>query len=362
MNTLADLFPSLLHSLGSVSERNSLGIEQSEAGREAVLLIDGLGSEQLVEYSTDAPLLSSLPNFAPFSANFPSTTATSLASLGVGVEPNVHGMFGYSVAVPESGNPPRILNALKWDDRVDPISWQPTATAFERAAQAGITTASVASTQYQNSGLTQAALRGSQYFGVEKRGSFIEQAALAMRHAQLGYLYLNDLDVIGHAKGVGSPEWLKVLTTLDSLVEELLTSLPAGTRLWITGDHGMINATENLDMAQLVHLDQVVIAGEGRARHIYCQNPDQIAVLWAEQLGDQVQILTRQEAIAAGWFGGPVSERLGSRIGDLLLLPTGGRVLINPERRKEGQMVGHHGGRTSAETGVPLRVAYSKAP
>lgn len=361
MNSLADLFPSLLHSLGVANETNALGIERSESPH-AVLLIDGLGSEQLAEYASATPFLASLLDFKPLSTNFPSTTATSLASLGVGVEPNVHGMFGYSVRVPDSGTPPRILNALKWDDRVDPPTWQPTLTAFERAARAGLTAVSVASTQYQNSGLTQAALRGSTYFGVEKRGSFLDQVSLAMKQADLGYLYLNDLDVIGHAKGVGSPEWLKTLMGLDSLIEELTNVLPAGTRLWITGDHGMINASENIDMGQLPLIDDVVIAGEGRVRHIYCENPEQIAALWQQELGSQVEIVTRESAIAAGWFGGAVAQRLQPRIGDLLLLPTEARVLINPERPKEGQMVGHHGGRTSAECGVPLRETVAELP
>lgn len=361
MNTLADLFPSLLHSLGVDSEPNALGIEKSDAPH-AVLLVDGLGSEQLAEFASATPFLASLLDYRSLSTNFPSTTATSLASLGVGVEPNVHGMFGYSVRVPDSGNPPRILNALKWDDRVDPTTWQPSLTAFERATRAGLTAVSVASTQYENSGLTQAALRGSRYFGVDKRGSFLEEVGVAMKGADLGYLYVNDLDVIGHAKGVGSQEWLKTLMMLDSMIEQLVSILPSGTRLWITGDHGMINATENIDMAALPKVEDVVIAGEGRARHVYCEDPDVVATLWRAELGETVEVITRADAINAGWFGGPVPERIQGRIGDLLLLPTGGRVLTNPARPKEGQMVGHHGGRSSAETGVPLRVAVAKAP
>lgn len=363
MNSLADLLPSLLHSLGVESESNSLEISRSPGLREAVLLVDGLGSEQLLEYASAAPYLTSLPEFSSLTCNFPSTTATSLASLGVGALPNVHGMFGYSVKVPGSGEPPRILNALKWDNRVDPTVWQSTPTAFERAARAGITVASVASTQYANSGMTQAALRGSSYFGVDKKNPFLQQATQALKQQRtLAYLYLNDLDVIGHAKGVGSPEWKKVLTTIDLLVEECARAFPVGTRLWITGDHGMINSSENIDLALLPDVDSVVIAGEGRVRHLYCTDPAAIADQWRAVLGDRVEILTRDQVIDAGWFGGPVPDSLIDRIGDLIALPTGSQVLINPARPKEGQMVGHHGGRTSAEIGVPLRLAARELP
>lgn len=361
---LSDLLPSLLASLGVTSEPNRLGIDPSH-GREAVLLVDGLGFDHLAKYAIYAPRMVAMIDVGRCEVPFPSTTATSLTSLGTGVLPNLHGMFGYSVRVPDSGTPPRILNALNWDDRVDPLVWQSHSTAFERARAAGVRAVSISARHYQGSGFTQAALRGTEYFGVSKSAPMVQHLAAAFAHTRtLGYLYVNDLDAAGHAKGVGSIEWCEALSRVDQLVDTLLTTLPAGTRLWITGDHGMINADERIDMGQVEAPGVEAFAGEGRARHIYTLPgaAEEVAAAWREQVGDRVDIIERERAIESGWFGGPVDARLAQRIGDLLAIPRGHAVLIDPARPKEGQMVGHHGGRSDAEIGVPLRVAHSERP
>jgi hypothetical protein len=362
---LSDVMPSLLASLGVSTERNALGVDPSPGGREALLLIDGLGSEQLAQYAKYAPRISSMISFASCEAPFPSTTATSLTSLGTGVTASQHGMFGYTVRVPESGTPPRLLNALKWDERVDPIIWQSHSTVFERARAADVRPVAVSARHYEGTGFTQAALRGTDYFGVSKSMPFLEQAAVALEEKQtIAYLYLNDLDAIGHAKGVGSAEWLETLTYVDDVVDQLIALLPSGTRLWVTGDHGMINASEQIDMGALAHEGIEAFAGEARARHIYTRPgaAAEVAAAWREWVGDRVDVVLRDEAIADGWFGGPVSERLALRIGDILAVPSGQGVLIDPERPKEGEMIGHHGGRSSAEIGVPLRMLVADAP
>ena len=60
----------------------------------------------------------------------------SLGSLGTGVPPAQHGMLGYQVAVPGQD---RLLNGLRWDEHVDPISWQPAPTIYQPAAAADST-------------------------------------------------------------------------------------------------------------------------------------------------------------------------------------------------------------------------------
>ena len=59
----------------------------------------------------------------------PSTTATSLTSLGTGLPPGAHGLVGFTSRVPGTG---KLLNALMWDKDVDPLEWQPHDTAFTR--------------------------------------------------------------------------------------------------------------------------------------------------------------------------------------------------------------------------------------
>ena len=56
-----------------------------ETGRACLLVIDGLGLELLRAHQAAAPFLAELAfNSRPLTAGFPSTTVTSLASLGTG--------------------------------------------------------------------------------------------------------------------------------------------------------------------------------------------------------------------------------------------------------------------------------------
>ena len=131
---LADITPSIFASLGLADAENRLEITESPAGRELLFLVDGLGADVVEKYASVIPTIASLTATTSLRTSFPSTTATSLATLMTGALPGAHGMLGYTVRVPRSGG--RILNSLKWDERVDPTIWQPLPTLFERAQAA----------------------------------------------------------------------------------------------------------------------------------------------------------------------------------------------------------------------------------
>src|SRR6202042_3980949 len=134
-SSLADLSSSILSALTGDPTGNVLGLP--ETGRACLLIIDGLGLELLRAHQAAAPFLAELAfNSRPLTAGCPSTTVTSMASLGTGLAPAAHGMLGYQVAVPGEG---RLLNGLHWPDDIDPVAWQPRPTIFERAAAAGVT-------------------------------------------------------------------------------------------------------------------------------------------------------------------------------------------------------------------------------
>lgn len=130
---LADLAPSVLASLGVPGAVNVLGVP--EVSRVCVLLVDGLGWEQLRAHPGEAPFLNAMSG-GPITSGFPATTVTSLASLATGVPPGEHGLLGLQVAIPGAG---RLLNCLHWkDDDPDPAEFQPVPTAYERAAADGV--------------------------------------------------------------------------------------------------------------------------------------------------------------------------------------------------------------------------------
>lgn len=361
---LSQITPSIFSSLGLESAVDHLAVGQSPMGRELLFLIDGFGFEVLEKYGSYIPSLSRMANHGIIRTSFPSTTATSLATLTTGELPGSHGMLGYTVQVPRSGG--RLLNALKWDERVDPEIWQPVETLFQRASAAGIVCTHVAAKRYENSGFTRAVFRGALYKGANIAADLIsETKAALLATPSFVYLYVNDLDSAGHSDGVGSEKWLAALSMIDHLVSQLMKEVPKGTRIWVTSDHGMINVEEKIIIGRENNLMKGVslVAGEPRARHIYLTSDSpsaraDAASLWQEYLQEKALVITREQALSTNLFGDIVSADSMDRMGEIIAIARGGLVLLDADRAdKEGAMVGHHGGDSDIESQVGLLTA-----
>ncbi len=358
---LSQITPSIFSSLGLDSAVDHLGVGISPNGRELLFLIDGFGFDTLFKYADVMPTMSRMFNHGTIQTAFPSTTATSLATLTTGELPGVHGMLGYTVQVPRSGG--RLLNALKWDERVDPENWQPVETLFQRAANTGISVTHVAAKRYENSGFTRAVFRGAQYKGANVVADLVTETKQALQKTpSFVYLYVNDLDNAGHSDGVGSDKWIAALSSIDLMVSQLMKEVPKGTRLWITSDHGMINVEEKIIIGQDNPLltGVSVIAGEPRARHIYLtedspQAREDAASLWQQYLQEKALVVTREQAVSSNLFGQTLSPDALDRMGEVIAIARGGLVLLDADRAdKEGAMVGHHGGDSAIESQVGL--------
>ena len=357
---LAALSNSIFSSLQVSGAVNELGINENPGASECLLLIDGMGADLIAKYGSEFPIFKELNSLTNLDSHFPSTTATNLSSLGTGTLPGVHGMLGYTVRVPRSGEPGRLLNSLKWDERVDPVIWQSVPTLFERAAQDGITVSHIAAKRYEGSGFTQAALRGAQYLGANLINDIVENSVMSMQKpTAFSYVYINHLDAAGHDDGVGSEKWLVALATVSELITGLRDRLPKGTRLWVTADHGMINVSEKLILGQDNNLmaNVTLVGGEPRARHIYVRDGaiNETVAIWREFLGDKADVFSRDEVIAAELFGPEVSLDSRERMGDLIAIAKGEMILVDPTRiKEESKMVGHHGGLEAVEVAIPL--------
>ncbi len=358
---LSQITPSIFSSLGLDSAVDHLNIGISPNGRELLFLIDGFGFDTLSQYTDVMPTMSRMFNHGLVQTSFPSTTATSLATLTTGELPGVHGMLGYTVQVPRSGG--RLLNALKWDERVDPENWQPVETLFQRAAKVGISVTHVAAKRYENSGFTRAVFRGAEYKGANVVADLVSETKQALQKTpSFVYLYVNDLDNAGHSDGVGSDKWIAALSAIDQMISQLMKEVPKGTRIWVTSDHGMINVEEKIIIGQDNPLltGVSVIAGEPRARHLYLDNDSvqariDAASLWQQYLQEKALVLTREQAISSDLFGAQLSADAVDRMGEVIAIARGGLVLLDPERAdKEGAMVGHHGSDSEIESQVGL--------
>ena len=357
---LADITNSIFNSLSVPETIDSLSLGSAE-NREVLILIDGMGQDAVDKYADQFPIFDELKQVKKLYTNFPSTTATSLSTLGTGVLPGVHGMLGYTVRVPRSDN--RLLNALKWDERVDPVMWQKVPTLFERAVLAGVSVTHVAAKRYEGSGFTQAALRGAKYVGANGVDEMATAVSAALKpQPSFVYTYLNTLDSAGHSDGVGSDKWLTALQQVSEFITKVKQLAPAGTRIWVTSDHGMVNSTEQVILGQDNNLleNVTLIGGEPRARHIYIKEgaASETIAQWQEFFGNKAKVLSKESAIKDGLFGPVVTEDSHDRLGDLIAIANNDLILVDPARvREESSMVGHHGGVTDIEVEIPLLLA-----
>jgi Type I phosphodiesterase / nucleotide pyrophosphatase len=361
--SLSDLACSLLAALGVAGQPNPLDLPGTRRG--CLLIVDGLGWELLRDHPAAAPFLSELTRTGrALTAGFPATTVTSLSSLGTGLPPGQHGMLGYQVAVPGAG---RLLNGLRWDDRVDPLSWQPSPSIYQRAIEAGVAAYRVAATGLEKTGFSVAAMRGATYRAADSLGALVAQASAALADADrsLVTVYHAELDGTGHVFGAQSEAWFYQLAHMDKLAEQLAAALPFGTTMYVTADHGMVDATaaEKIDVDQQPELRDGVtlLGGEPRARHVYTAPGAAADVLaaWREVLGARAWVSGRDEAIAAGWFG-PVDPRFTARIGDVVAAPAGPWAIVaSRAERLESSLVGMHGSLTPGDQFVPLLTVHS---
>ncbi|MEU0100652.1 nucleotide pyrophosphatase/phosphodiesterase family protein [Streptomyces sp. NPDC006267] len=365
--SLADLLPTLV--AGQEVPGFTAAIpELTPADRNCVFLIDGLGWEQIVAHPDEAPFLHSLLPTSrggtgrPLTAGFPSTTATSLASVGTGLPPGEHGLPGYTVRNPETGE---LMNQLRWKPWTAPKVWQPYPTVFQLADAAGVRTAQVSAPTFEQTPLTKVALSGGSFLGRLSGEDRMDVAAqrLAAGDRSLVYTYYSEVDGKGHRFGTDSDAWRGQLMYVDGLARRLAEQLPPRSALYITADHGMIDIP--FDEQSRIDFDEdwelragvALLGGEGRARHVYAvpgAGADVLAV-WREVLGEQFWVASRDEAIAAGWFGPTIDERVYGRIGDVVAAAHDDVIITaSVNEPHESAMVGVHGSLTPVEQLVPL--------
>ncbi|WP_327416838.1 alkaline phosphatase family protein [Streptomyces sp. NBC_01233] len=367
--SLADLLPTLAAGQGVPGFTAAIA-ELTPADRNCVFLVDGMGWEQIKAHPDEAPYLTSLLGSSrggtghPITAGFPATTATSLASVGTGLPPARHGLPGYAVRNPATGE---LMNQLRWHPWTSPKPWQPYPTVFQLADKAGVATAQVSSPAFQTTPLTKVALSGGTFHGRMTGEERMDLAAiqLAAGDRSLVYTYFSELDGAGHRHGVDSDAWRGQLMLVDRLVQRLAEQLPPRTALYVTADHGMVDvpfdedSRFDFDEDWELSAGVALLGGEGRARHVYAVPGAQNDVLtvWREVLGDRFWVASREEALDLGWFGAPgeCDERVLGRIGDVVAAAQAD-VAITASRNEpnESALVGMHGSMTAAEQLVPL--------
>jgi hypothetical protein len=366
--TIADLLPSALAALGVPDSPDRIGLRTQLDGvrRIAVLLVDGLGYHLLPLAAPVAPTIADilagrLGTLTELSSGFPSTTPTSLVSLGTGALPGAHGILGFFLRIPGTD---RVLNHIDWTDDPDPATWQPVPTQFAKAEAAGVSVSVASRPEYAGSGLTVAAYRGAPYRRAADIGELAAQVLAGLADVpSLSYGYHPALDSTGHVYGVDSPQWQVAATEVDALIGRIVAGLPADAALLVTADHGQVDIPADrrydLDTDPRLGAGVRLVAGEPRVRYLDTEPGATADVIdaWREVLGDHAWVASRQEAIDTGWYG-PVPPEHASRLGDVVVVCFDRYAVLATKREKSSiaKLVAFHGGNTPVETAIPLIV------
>lgn len=369
-DSLMDVLPSALASLGVPGFPDVLGLDLDGVRRIAVLLVDGLGWHQIPTAAPFAPVLADLAARAPrmITTGFPSTTPTSLVSLGTGVSPGTHGVLGFRVAIPDSET---VLTHTHWRDEPDPAVWQPVPTLFERAAAAGLAVSVANRPEFAGSGLTVAANRGAAYRPASDVDELAKQMLVGLAEGEgpaLSYGYIPDLDRNGHIFGVDSGPWRESAADVDRLLDRLVSGLPSDAALLVTADHGQLDVPAvnrfDFDADPRLRAGVRVVAGEPRVRYLHTLPgaADDVLATWTEVLGEAAWVAPREEVIAQGWFG-PVPDRNAARIGDVVAICHGAHAIVAPtsEHAIKAMLIAYHGSYSAVEMEIPLLIARGEA-
>ena len=96
--SLGDVLPAVARALGVDAGLPPSRLDLPEARSYIVFLVDGLGHQLLREHPTEAPFLHAHLG-EPATVGVPSTTATSLTSLGTALTPGSHGVVGFTTSL-----------------------------------------------------------------------------------------------------------------------------------------------------------------------------------------------------------------------------------------------------------------------
>ncbi|TQL47921.1 type I phosphodiesterase/nucleotide pyrophosphatase [Homoserinimonas aerilata] len=364
--SLADVLSSLFASVRH--EDNALDLRPVD--RAVVVVADGLGVAALRARSGHARSLMRmlLDDTAPttIGSGFPTTTAAALATLTTGHNPGEHGIVGYTAF---DAAHDRVVNQLTgWDDLMPPERWQLEQTLFERSVADGVPAFVVGAARYADSGFTRAVLRGAEFRASPSiEGRFeVARDILDANDRALVYLYVPELDQVSHRHGWESEQWIARLEELDSAVRMFSAGLREGEGALLTADHGVLD----VPAGSHVHFDEIPglldgirhVAGEPRCLQLHW-DPDADEALrartlaaWQASESARSWVVTREEAVAAGWFGPVVKPEVLPRIGDVLVAARDGIAYYDTRTATASAraMVGQHGSVSSAETEIPL--------
>jgi predicted AlkP superfamily pyrophosphatase or phosphodiesterase len=347
---VSNLVPALLES--SAAPVDWLPVDAREATQVVLLVIDGLGWDQLQSRRHLAPVMAAMTGRA-ITTVAPSTTATALTSIATGLTPGDHGVVGYRVAV--NGD---VLNVLRWTTPDGDARRRIPPGDFQKAESfAGQHPPIVTRAEFQRGGFSGAHLEGTRFFGYRCLSTFmVELRRLLRANEPFVYAYYDGPDKVSHEYGLGEFYDAEVAAT-DRLVADVIAQLPPGATLVVTSDHGQVHTGDAVHALPADVMEHVALqSGEARFRWLHARGGRSGALLEAchHHFDDLAWVRTRNEVIDQHWFGPSMTMDATSRLGDVALAAKGVHAFDDPADTGPYSLIGRHGSLTRDEMLVPL--------
>ena len=353
---ISDLMPVLL----GLSEPSGAWLppEVAEAERRVLIVLDGLGWEQLQAHRDRAPTLAAMSG-GPITTVAPSTTAAALTSITTGLTPGEHGVIGYRMVVDQE-----VLNCLRWGTASQPDARRsiPPDAIQPFPPFLGHAPALVSKAEFLRTGFTQAHLRGGRLTGYRMPSTMVAETGRLLREGErFVYAYYEGVDKVAHEYGFGEP-YEAELRAADRLVADICEAAPSGTAVVVTADHGHVDCGDRLlPVHPEVSRHVAALSGEGRFRWLHAKPGQRQDLLAAAQdwHGPHAWVRSIDQILDEGWFGREVRPEVVDRVGDVALCPFDDIAFEDPDDTGPFQLVGRHGSLTTAEMLVPCIAALT---
>jgi len=351
---LTDLLPALLSVTRGAS--GALPIEIGQRNPVVLLVLDGVGWEQLEDRRSLTPVLSAMRG-GPITSVAPSTTATALTSITTGLTPGEHGIVGYRMMVDGE-----VMNTLRWGSASmgDARRTHPPDALQPYDPFLGERVDYVSKAEFAKTGFTGAHLRGATLHPYRTTAVMVNEIGRVLRGgASFVYAYYDGVDKVAHEYGLDD-RYDAELAFVDRLVAEVIAASPTGTQVVVTADHGQVDCGDDLrPISSEVSGLTVALSGEARFRWLHAQPGAEKELLEAAEdaHGNNAWVRSLEQMIDERWLGQTVRAEVLDRYGSVALLPFEPFGFDDPDDTGPFSLIGRHGSLTSAEMLVPLLTA-----
>lgn len=394
---LSNVPPALVSLLGIRLNRPRLpsqlykGVAKKNTKKVILFLIDGFGYHQWLKYYKEHQFLKTFTKrgiVSPITTSFPATTPVGLATVSTGLTPQEHCVPEWIAYYKEldrliltimfselDGEPDNLLKK-----KVSPRIIFKGHTIYQQLKKKGVRSISFTRDSLAQSVWAQTLYKGSTISGYTDLADLMVKLRRTMetRGRAYVYVYIPMVDAAAHQYGPYTDEHKAQMTALFSLlqkefVEKLDKRSARETIVVITADHGQVRT----DPKRTIYLNKykkvtknfqrnkkrkpIFPAGQPRDVFLYIKpnKLEETYSLLSRKLKGKATVIKTEDAVKEGLFGiGKPRKEFLERIGNLMILPHKNQtVWYKHTRKKNFNLLGHHGGLTPEEMLIPFAIA-----